>query len=280
MTRLDRSRYDASVIVAVGRERRSEAPAGGLQRPRHRRARRRDRRRRADRPPRRHPAGRRSTPTCTGPTSSERRPRSRCRTPAIAGRTSSRPSTRRASGRSEDRDAIRALTPEMDQLIAVSKAIERKIADERPGLRPCPAHLQRRRPRPLRPPGAVLHAPRRVRDGAGVADRRRRRPAGAGEGPPDAPRRVAARPARGSRRLSPDRRGGEPARCAGAAGVGQPGRPSGRLHRPPRRRARRSRPPSTSPSCRRIARPRDSRSSRRWRCRGRSSRPTSAGSRR
>jgi glycosyltransferase involved in cell wall biosynthesis len=37
---------------------------------------------------------------------------------------------------SEDRATLRALTPEMDQLIAVSKAIERKIADERPGLAP------------------------------------------------------------------------------------------------------------------------------------------------
>ena len=35
-----------------------------------------------------------------------------------------------------DRETLRALTSEMDQLIAVSRAIERKIADERPGLAP------------------------------------------------------------------------------------------------------------------------------------------------
>lgn len=36
----------------------------------------------------------------------------------------------------EDRELLRELTPEMDQLIAVSRAIERKIADERPDLAP------------------------------------------------------------------------------------------------------------------------------------------------
>jgi glycosyltransferase involved in cell wall biosynthesis len=35
-----------------------------------------------------------------------------------------------------DRDALRALTPQIDQLIAVSKSIEQKIANERPGLAP------------------------------------------------------------------------------------------------------------------------------------------------
>jgi glycosyltransferase involved in cell wall biosynthesis len=35
-----------------------------------------------------------------------------------------------------DRETLRALTPAMDQLIAVSKSIERKIAEERPGLAP------------------------------------------------------------------------------------------------------------------------------------------------
>jgi glycosyltransferase involved in cell wall biosynthesis len=35
-----------------------------------------------------------------------------------------------------DRQVLRELTPQMDQLIAVSKAIERKISDERPGLAP------------------------------------------------------------------------------------------------------------------------------------------------
>jgi len=36
----------------------------------------------------------------------------------------------------EDRETLRCLTPDMDQLIAVSKAIVAKIADERPGLAP------------------------------------------------------------------------------------------------------------------------------------------------
>ena len=36
----------------------------------------------------------------------------------------------------EDRETLRALTPEFDQLIAVSKSIVTKIADERPGLAP------------------------------------------------------------------------------------------------------------------------------------------------
>jgi glycosyltransferase involved in cell wall biosynthesis len=36
----------------------------------------------------------------------------------------------------EDRETLRCLTPEMDQLIAVSNAIVAKIADERPGLAP------------------------------------------------------------------------------------------------------------------------------------------------
>src|SRR5205814_4577101 len=37
---------------------------------------------------------------------------------------------------SEDRELLRALTPSMDRLIAVSRAIVRKIADERGGLAP------------------------------------------------------------------------------------------------------------------------------------------------
>jgi hypothetical protein len=36
----------------------------------------------------------------------------------------------------DDRETLRCLTPEIDQLIAVSKAIVAKIADERPGLAP------------------------------------------------------------------------------------------------------------------------------------------------
>ena len=36
----------------------------------------------------------------------------------------------------DDKETLRALTPEMDQLIAVSRSIERKIADERPSAAP------------------------------------------------------------------------------------------------------------------------------------------------
>ena len=48
-------------------------------------------------------------------------------------------------------------------------------------------------------------------------------------------RGLAARPARVPGRLPPDRRRGVAARRARAPGRGEPGRPSGRLHRPPRR---------------------------------------------
>src|SRR4029079_752451 len=40
------------------------------------------------------------------------------------------PAHRSRAGPAEDRELIRRLTPEMDQLIAVSRSIERKIADE------------------------------------------------------------------------------------------------------------------------------------------------------
>ena len=112
---------------------------------------------------------------------------------ATGGRTSCRPSTRAASAPRRTGEMLRDLTPHMDQLIAVSRAIERKIDDEGRDGDAGPPHLQRRRPVALRPPGAVLHAPRGVRHGAGLADRRRRRPARAREGPPDAARGVAAR---------------------------------------------------------------------------------------
>ena len=70
--------------------------------------------------------------------------------------------------------------------------------------------LQRRRPRALRPPGALLHAPRRVRHGARLTDRGRGGPPGAGEGPSHAARGLAARPGRGPGRLPGDRGRGEP----------------------------------------------------------------------
>ena len=97
----------------------------------------------------------------------------------------------------EDQALLAGLTPHMDRLIAVSRSIERKLAPGGPGRDPGGPHLQRRRPPALRPPGALLHAARRVRDGARLADRRGRREAGAREGPPDPLRRVADRAAHG-----------------------------------------------------------------------------------
>ena len=89
------------------------------------------------------------------------------------------------------------LTPSMDQLIAVS-------VDRREARRRGP-HRRRRSASSTTAstsqrydtPGAVLHAAARSTAWSRLADRRRRRAAGAGEGPPDAARGVAARPARG-----------------------------------------------------------------------------------
>ena len=157
----------------------------------------------------------------------------------------------------EDRDLVRALTPPMDRLIAVSQAIVAKLETEGRDGRTGRAHLQRRRPLALRPPGGVLHAARGVRLRDRHAARRRRRAARAGEGPPDAARGLAVRPraacpaarllivGEGSRReaLEALGRGARPARRAlrgrhvrrhPACAAGR----EGRLHRPARRRAR------------------------------------------
>ena len=72
----------------------------------------------------------------------------------------------------DDREVLRHLTPRMDHLVAVSRAIVRKIADERPSAGARLPGPQRRGPDPLRPDRGLLHAPRRVRDGARRADRR------------------------------------------------------------------------------------------------------------
>ena len=180
--------------------------------PRHRRARRRPRRRAPRRAPRGARSRRSSTSTCTGPRWSARARSCAWPSAATRGRTSCRPSTRRGSARARIARPLRELTPSMDRLIAVSRAIVAKIAEERGGLAPVEPRLQRRRPRALRPPGAVLHAPRGVRHGAGRPDRRRRRPARAGEGPPDAPRGLAGRAAR----LPAARTCSSSARAAGA----------------------------------------------------------------
>ena len=95
---------------------------------------------------------------------------------------------------------LQILTPEIDQLIAVSRAIVAKIEDEGRDRRAGPPDLQRRRPGPLRRDGcraarsasSTGSSPTRVVVG-------RRRPARAREGPPDAARGLAGRPARRAR---------------------------------------------------------------------------------
>ena len=121
----------------------------------------------------------------------------------------------------------------------------RRGADDRPG----PPHLQRRRPRALRPPGAVLHAARGVRHGA----RARRSSASSRGWSPRRATRRCSRPGPHVLRAVPDAyllivgegsRGATRSRRRPRAAD----RPPGRLHRPPRRRpgghrrARRRRP--------------------------------------
>ena len=93
----------------------------------------------------------------------------------------------------EDRALLRRLTPSMDRLIAVSRAIVAKLGARRPHRRAGRADLQRRRPQALRVHRGVLHAARGVRLPRGRAARRGRRAARAGEGPRDAARGMAAR---------------------------------------------------------------------------------------
>ena len=191
VSRMDRDALRRLGRLAVAGERRAQARAGRHRRHGHRRARRRDRDRRPSPP---------TSPT-SAPTSIHNhmyraeivgtRRRSRWARRATAGRGSiSTVHSSRVRSR-EDQDELRRLD-------AVDRPPDRGLELDRPQGRrrgpdraPRSTDLQRRRPRALRPPGAVLHAPRRVRHGADAADRRRRRPAGAGEGPPDAARGLA-----------------------------------------------------------------------------------------
>ena len=66
----------------------------------------------------------------------------------------------------EDQDELRRLTPSIDRLIAVSQVDRAQDRRRGPDGAPRSPDLQRGRPRALRPPGAVLHAPRGVRHGA------------------------------------------------------------------------------------------------------------------
>ena len=182
----------------------------------------------------------------------------------------------------EDRELVRRLTPKMDHLIAVSRAIVRKIEDEGRVGAPISLIYNGVDLDPLRPsPRSCCTLQRRVPDRAGRAARRGRRAARAGEGPPDAARGVARVLAavpdahllivgEGSRREALEaqaRRSG----CGSAALRSVTSPAAATTSRP-------SPPPSTSPCCRATARRRASRSSRPWRSRARSSPPPSAGS--
>ena len=135
VNRLDHDFYDVSIVSLSPGSAVRKLQQRGLRRHGDRRARRRHR----DRDPRRAPRGapRRtsSTTTCTGPRSWARRRRSRWARPAIAARGSSRPSTRRASGRTRTRRSSADSRPSMDHLIVVSKAIDAKVVGGGPRRR-------------------------------------------------------------------------------------------------------------------------------------------------
>ena len=221
-----------------------------------------------------------STPTCTAPRSSRHAGgRSRSARPATAGRTSSstvhssRGPVRRGPGAAARADAADGPA---DRGLAGDRAQARRRGPDGGAGQP---HLQRRRPPALRPPGAVLHAAARS---TAWSPARRSSASSRGSSRRRATRRCSRRGRRSSRAV-PDayllivgegsRRDALEAQARAAAD-----RPSGRVHRPPRRRPggdrrARRRGPAVLP---RGAGP--DRSSRRWRCRGRSSRRTSAGS--
>ena len=195
-----------------------------------------------------------STTTCTARKSSARRRRWRCRRPGyprpyvVSTVHSSR--VRSAEDRAELREPH-----------AVDGSAHRRLEGDRPedrrrgprrraGL----ADLQRRRPRALRPPGAVLHAPRGVRHGARLADRGRRRPPRAREGPRDAARGVAAGAALLPGRVSAHRRRGQPLRRAARPGRRAADRATASSSPVAARTCRPSPRPWTSPCCRPTAR--------------------------
>ena len=100
----------------------------------------------------------------------------------------------------------------MDHLIAVSTSIVRKIDDEGRAGAPVSLIYNGIDLERYDQPGAVLHAPRGVRAAGLGADRRGRRPARAGEGPPDADRRLADASSMRTPTPPADRRRGQPAR--------------------------------------------------------------------
>ena len=185
-----------------------------------------------------------------------RAPSSRSARPASAGRTSSPRSTRAGSAPRRTGDALLELTPDVrpaDRGLEGDRA--RRSIDEGRAMRPDRPHLQRRRPPALRPPGAVLHAPRGVRDGARLADRR-------ASSPGSSRRRATRRCSRRGRRVLravPDAYlliVGEGSRrdALEAPGRASCGSPTGSSSPAGATTSRRSPPRSTSPSCRPTAR--------------------------
>ena len=281
VTRIDRTRYDVSCRRALGRQRASASSSGPASRRHgHRRARRRDRGRRARGAPGRGPRRRRPQPHV--PRRDRRHqggpgPRAR---PVTAGRTSSRPSIRAGSARARTATLLPALTPHdgpADRGLArrsSARSPTRVASTRRSRLIYNGVDLERY---DHQEPCCTL--PRGVRHGARLADRRRRRPAGAGEGPPDAARGLAARAARRAR----TRTSSSSARAAAATRSRRRPRelriaPPRGLHRPPRRRPGRHRRARRRRAAVLPRGPGPDRSSRRWRCRARSSRRTSAAS--
>ena len=235
LSRMDRDRYEPTAHLALARQRRAQDRPPGDPGPRDRRARRRHRRRRGRHAPGRHRARGRPQP----------------HVPRRAGRDAGGDRPRRGRPRPPVRRGHRPLEP--DPLARGPRGPapphaahgpprrgepgdgaqdRRRAPQRRPGL----AHLQRRGPGPLRPHRPLLHAPRGVPHAGGGADRRRRGPPGAREGPPHAPGRLAAGDAPRAQRLAAGRGRREPAPGAGGAGRRARDRGARRLHRPPRRR--------------------------------------------
>ena len=215
VSRMDPARYDVSVVSLSNGQRGPQAREGRDRRHRHRRARRRDRDRRPS--PRTWPTSARtsSTTTCTAPRSWARRRRSRCgeaghRRPWVISTVhSSRVRSARGPGGAAAPRPRRSTTS-----IVVSNAIDRKVADEGRGATPRSliyngVDLERY---DHQEPCCTLREEYGMEPDA--VHRRRRRPAGAGEGPPDAARGVAAGPERVPERVPADRGRGEPARRA------------------------------------------------------------------
>ena len=167
VTRLDRERYDVSVLVAVGRRRRPPAREDGRLgvRPRRHVRRRGDRGGRGA--PRRRQGRRRPQPHV-----SRRGRRHAGRVGARGGRAP--PAARRRDGPLEPR-SLRGGPRPGPPADAADGPPDRRLARHRPQdrgrgprRRADQPHLQRRRPRPLRRAGGVLHAPRRVRHPGGA----------------------------------------------------------------------------------------------------------------